>query len=147
MGTRADFYVGRGPRAEWIGSIAWDGYPPGIQPAGAEWLPGQHLFEAETEAEYRLRVAHFFEDRTDVTLPEQGWPWPWDNSETTDYAYAFDDGRVWAHCCCWFDPQGDAPGEDHACPRDGDFPDMSERKNVTLGPRSGVMVFGVRAKE
>lgn len=30
MGTIADFYVGRGPKAEWIGSIAWDGYPDGI---------------------------------------------------------------------------------------------------------------------
>ena len=27
MGTRADFYVGRGDAAEWIGSIAYDGYP------------------------------------------------------------------------------------------------------------------------
>jgi hypothetical protein len=30
MGTRADFYVGRGGQAEWLGSIAWDGYPSGI---------------------------------------------------------------------------------------------------------------------
>lgn len=30
MGTRADFYVGRGESAEWLGSIAWDGYPSGI---------------------------------------------------------------------------------------------------------------------
>ena len=30
MGTRADFYIGRGATAEWIGSIAWDGYPDGI---------------------------------------------------------------------------------------------------------------------
>jgi hypothetical protein len=25
MGTRADFYVGRGPEAEWLGSVAYDG--------------------------------------------------------------------------------------------------------------------------
>jgi hypothetical protein len=29
MGTRADFYVGRGETAEWLGSIAWDGNPGG----------------------------------------------------------------------------------------------------------------------
>ena len=27
MGTRADFYVGRGEKAEWVGSIAMDGVP------------------------------------------------------------------------------------------------------------------------
>lgn len=30
MGTRADFYVGKGPNAEWLGSTAMDGYPEGI---------------------------------------------------------------------------------------------------------------------
>lgn len=30
MSTRADFYVGRGAEAEWIGSISWDGYPDGV---------------------------------------------------------------------------------------------------------------------
>lgn len=31
MGTRADFYVGRGKDAEWIGSVAFDGYPDGFE--------------------------------------------------------------------------------------------------------------------
>ena len=26
MGTRADFYLGEGSAAEWLGSVAWDGY-------------------------------------------------------------------------------------------------------------------------
>ena len=30
MGTRADFYIGKGTDAEWLGSIAWNGYPDGI---------------------------------------------------------------------------------------------------------------------
>ena len=30
MGTRADFYVGKGKDSEWLGSIAWDWYPDGI---------------------------------------------------------------------------------------------------------------------
>ena len=25
MGTRADFYVGVGKKAEWLGNVAWDG--------------------------------------------------------------------------------------------------------------------------
>jgi hypothetical protein len=114
MGTRADFYVGRGETAEWVGSIAWDGYPEGIMPhaaekkrawvdgplmpAAAKWPVGAHLFDATTEQEFRERVARFFEYREDVTLPENGWPWPWENSQTTDYAYAFDGGKVYASC-------------------------------------------------
>jgi hypothetical protein len=34
MGTRADFYVGRGETAEYLGSIAWDGYPDGLMRVG-----------------------------------------------------------------------------------------------------------------
>lgn len=30
MGTRADFYVKRTDHLLWLGSIAWDGYPDGI---------------------------------------------------------------------------------------------------------------------
>ena len=26
MGSRADFYIGEGTEAEWLGSVAWDGY-------------------------------------------------------------------------------------------------------------------------
>jgi hypothetical protein len=79
MGTRADFYVGRGPNAEWIGSIAFDGYPDGITmkteeklpwPEGQEhidWPEGKHLFDATTEAEFRERVERFFQYRDDAT--------------------------------------------------------------------------------
>ncbi len=31
MGTRADFYTGRGQTAQWLGSIAWGGYPVGTE--------------------------------------------------------------------------------------------------------------------
>jgi hypothetical protein len=36
MGTRADFYIaieGETPHLEWLGSIAFDGYPEGIPPS------------------------------------------------------------------------------------------------------------------
>jgi hypothetical protein len=115
MGTRADFYVGRGESAEWLGSIAWDGYPDGID-------------------------------------PEMGWPWPWDDSGTTDYAYAFEDGAVYASSFghAWFRPNPDAPDfgepewDEHGndLGSDATFPNMAERKAVTLGPRSGVIVVG-----
>ena len=81
MGTRADFYVGRGEKAEWIGSIAWDGYPDG--------MPDSLLAATSTEG-YLQEVTDFFKERDDVTLPEDGWPWPWDDSGTTDYSYTLD---------------------------------------------------------
>ena len=163
MGTRADFYVGRGRDAEWLGSIAWDGYPGGIEPKTAEtyqpwpgarmrhqegtWPEGEHLFDATDEQTYRQRVARFFEYRDDVTLPAEGWPWPWGNSQTTDYAYAFDDGTVHASCFgyAWFDPPQAEP--DHDDQKQCEFPDMKDRMNVKFGgPGSGLIVVAADAE-
>jgi hypothetical protein len=141
MGTRADFYMGRGSAAEWLGSIGFDGYPKGID---------RPVLTAGTEDGFRIAVAMFLGGEDTATLPEQGWPWPWDNSSTTDYAYAFDDGRVWASCFghAWFDPlakDDDAEDDDaedrHRGPQ-ADFPDMSARKRVTYGRRSGAIFIG-----
>lgn len=144
MGTRADFYVGRGPDAEWLGSIAWDGYPSGITPHGSTWPKGCGLFDAKTAATFRKRVEEFFRGRDDVTRPEQGWPWPWDDSQTTDYAYAFDGGRVLASSFGgkWFNPRRKQPEDDDA--KVAVFPNMKDRKSVQYsGKRSGLIVVGV----
>lgn len=137
MGTRADFYIGRDLEAVWLGSIGWDGYPEGIP---------DELRGAKTEKDFRRELKKFFIGRTDVTLPDNGWPWPWSDSCTTDYAYAFDNGHVYA--CpfgrawyratwhpneAWYDrhPSGQVV-----------FPDMRARQNVTFGERSGLIVIG-----
>lgn len=133
MGTRADFYVGRGPDAEWLGSIAWDGYPDGID---------RGVLEMAGEASYRLAVLAMLQERDDGTLPEQGWPWPWSTSHTTDYAYAFDEGQVWASCFGhpWFDPKHEEPEHEDAKPTE--LPDMAHRQATTWGKRSGLIVIG-----
>src|SRR5690606_19926111 len=104
MGTRADFYVGRGSDAEWLGSIAWDGYPDGID---------DMVKQATSDAAFRVAVEQFFAGRKDVTRPADGWPWPWDDSCTTDYAYAFDGENVWGSCFggAWFDAREERPEE------------------------------------
>lgn len=79
MGTRADFYIGTGPTAEWIGSITYDGYPDGTP----EWS-----LRAGSEADFRERVEELF-SKVQSTWPSEGWPWPWEDSRTTDYAYAW----------------------------------------------------------
>jgi hypothetical protein len=143
MGTRADFYVGRGSEAEWLGSIALDGYPEGVF---------DHHFaptDCGTVELWREKVAAFLDRDDRATLPEQGWPWPWDDSRTTDYAYAWDDGTIYGsgYGHAWFvvDPAAEEFGEsedDEAGPM-AVFPNMADRKAVTYGPRSGLIVIGL----
>lgn len=149
MGTRADFYAGRGADAEWLGSIAWDGTE----------IPDEILY-AHDEAMFRREVAEFLAGRDDGTKPKDGWPWPWNTSATTDCSYWFFEGKCW-------DVQGKyddtgavyAPFDKDRPEWDGEqdekefyagwlgdkpavaFPDMSPKKRVTFGPRSGVVLF------
>lgn len=142
MGTRADYYVctGDGPEGlEWIGSTAYDGHP--------EWFgrfaPGAR---ARTESGFRRAVAKRCRAE-DGTTPDMGWPWPWDDSTTTDYAYIFNGHRV------FFSNFGRRlltldeviNGAD-----DGDeklkdfFPDMSAKRAIAApgSNRSGILVVG-----
>lgn len=140
MGTRADFYVGRGPQAEWLGSIALDGYPSGV--AHERYPAGQRLLRSLTEAEFRENLSAFFAEKFgQVTKPEQGWPWPWEDSRLTDYAYAFDGGKVWASSFGreWFDPRQPEPDQEGQS-KNAVFPDMKARQRVTLGERSGLII-------
>lgn len=146
MGTRADFYVGKGKSAEWLGSIAWDGYRSGV--AG-------YILKAKTEANYRKAVEVFLKPRDDKRFPKDGWPWPWNDSGTSDCSYWFFDGKCWdAHGAYMAD--GNCGADDVFLPcdvaerkfqdEDGyftkavldtlqtvEYPDMRERKRVTDG--------------
>lgn len=138
MGTRADFYVGKGKTAEWLGSIAWDGYRDGID---------ADLLDARSERVYREKVAAFLTSRDDATMPDRGWPWPWDDSATTDCSYWYADGVVYDEFDGYlFSCQQDMPDLDADGWQEGreriEFPDMSSRKNVTFGKRSGVIILG-----
>lgn len=129
MGTRADFYVGRGDGMEWLGSIGWDGYPEGIPP---------DILEATDEDCFRAAVSEFV-----TTHPEDGWPWPWETSHTTDYSYALDGGKVHATFFghFWFDPLEAMPDEELNV-NSVSFPDMSARTNVSDDPdKSGFIVY------
>lgn len=138
MGTRADFYVGRGKKAEWIGSIACDGYPDGLRDTA--------IFTSTSEPGFREAVAEELAKRDDGTIPEQGWPWPWDDSHTTDYSYAFDDGIVYATNWGyrWFKADGPEPEEEHD-DKQAVFPKMRTEGHAPAGSkRSGVMLFSFK---
>lgn len=140
MGTRGDFYIGRGEDAQWLGSTAWDSYPGGLD---EESDGSRTMLRATTEEEFRAGVEKMASVRSDFTPASNGWPWPWDDSSTTDYAFAFDGGKVWASGFGrpWFlvDPDANHYGE----PVDPDderepstegpapvFPNMRDRQNV-----------------
>ncbi len=130
MGTRADFYVGTGPDAEWLGSLAFDGYRidemQEKHAKGGDNLACWQIKTAKSEDDYRGAVTTLLSiNDDDATLPDQGWPWPWEDSHTTDYAYAFVDG------VCKAFPWG----------KGAEWPNMKDRQNVTLGKRSGTIVF------
>ena len=152
MGTRADFYVGRGKEAEWLGSITWDGYPEGVL---------EHFQNLKDEGSYRAAVRRFFDARDDVTLPEEGWPWPWEDSTTTDFSYAYDDGKIWVSAFGegWHTPE-EIKANELACKAheldpdrnpeppelwgggEVDFPNMKDRTNPDLiRARSGLTIF------
>lgn len=142
MGTRADFYIGRGEHAVWIGSVAWDGYPDGFP---------DRLWNVKTEDEWVDQLRDVVSYRNDFTDPSQGWPWPWDDSATTDYAYAFDDGKVYASSFGhdWFvvNPEVEyygEPSDENWEGRTVVFPNMRDRQNVAFDQRSGALFFRIR---
>lgn len=132
MGTRADFYVGNGESAQWVGSIAWDGYVEGID---------EDVLSANSLDSYLSALGRFFRKRDDVTLPKDGWPWPWETSHTTDCAYCFVDGKTEIYSWgCGPMTREQWENEDYEPPR-AVFPEMSTGSVVLRGPRSGLIVF------
>ena len=139
MGTRFDCYIGRGATAEWIGSGNFDGDPAGT--------PRDYGFEkATTEADFRKAVERFLATEEWATRPEQGWPWSWKDSGMTDYAYMWDGEQVlvssFGHLAIPLATH--SPDAEEATEEGGEvevFPDMTDKKNVTLGRRSGLIVI------
>lgn len=113
MNERADFYVGRGNDAEWLGSITWNGHPKGLafESEGVDLpilgttevtvssfrsLGGTKTLTANTEEHFREGIKELAQSREDFVTPDKGWPWLWPSSALTDYAYAYDAGTVYA---------------------------------------------------
>ncbi len=81
MGTRADFYVIKHEKLEWIGSLYRDGHP---------WnIPTDILIQVNPVMFEELTVE--FLQTKDSAIKSEGdkWPWPWADSRMTDYSYIF----------------------------------------------------------
>lgn len=129
MGTRADFYIQPGEElkeAIYLGSIAWDGYPDGIP---------EDILKAEDTISFGDAVMGFLTKRDDASLSERdGWPWPWEDSRTTDYAYVFEEARVaiYRFGCLLIE----GPGK-----YEGQFPDMTHIQRVRWDQGSGITLL------
>jgi|SRR5882724_5558105 len=138
MGTRADFFIGIGPNAEWIGSTSYDGDPSG-------W--GRKPLSARTEALFRNAIEEMLSDHEAlVTRPSEGWPWPWPDFRTSDYAYAWDPARnsaVVSRGYTWVTPSQMAADPDCLCSgsplRDDEVPDMRKVPKGDILGKSGLM--------
>lgn len=99
MGTRADFWLGRGADAEWLGSIQYDGRPKGLSAP---------LLLACDEEEYRAAVADLLAHREDALHPGSAAApkWSRQRARTIDYSYTFHNAVLWAcrNGSPWFDP-------------------------------------------
>jgi hypothetical protein len=82
MGIKADFYVGIGPEAEWLGSIFKNGDIWHI-PLNILIQVNQIMFE-ELTLDFLKEHDSVIADRGDK------WDHPWADSRLTDYSYIFD---------------------------------------------------------
>lgn len=78
MSTRADFYVKRGDEMEWCGSIQWSGNETAV-PAS--------VTQAVSELDFKEALESMFKNRSDAVKPPERWPWIWESSKLTDFAY------------------------------------------------------------
>ena len=88
MGTRAQFFINDPQdknKREWLGCVAWDGYPDGDIGEVLDW--------ALSEEQFRERVAEIKQKRDDFCDPEKmDFPFPWkDDLFLTDCTYYWDD--------------------------------------------------------
>ncbi|MCR6488299.1 hypothetical protein M8542_36260 [Amycolatopsis sp. OK19-0408] len=87
-----DFYLGRGPDAEWVASID-------LNQCACSSLAA--IERAGTAEEFRRRVERLClmvcRDETGYATspPSSTWQWLWPTSHGTDRTYAFDGGAVW----------------------------------------------------
>jgi len=119
-----DFYV-RSPKSiEWLGSISSDGGVLETICPEITFVTSAHEFRSELK-----RIA----ERDDFILPEEGWPWNWPTSASTDFCYVFTKDQVEVYK---FGRKRSFTEDDtavYSSRKDTWFPDMSSAKStVTL---------------
>lgn len=93
MTTRTDFYLGRGARAAWLGSLQFACHPDNLLK-----LPqGRDVLTATGEAAYRVTLTELLfrwpiEGLGAAHRAHNGWPWRSPTSHSGDWIITYDDG-------------------------------------------------------
>src|SRR6184192_2715234 len=95
MSTKADFYIRQGTHTEWIGSLERDCDPETLKKLSS----GEAVFQSRDVDSYRgsvTRLLNKWEDdqRGFSHFPEDGWPWLWPDSTTSDWGYVLHSDHV-----------------------------------------------------
>jgi len=91
MNIDADFYIGKGKEAEWLGSVSSNGDINTI----ARSSFGQQFLECHTPELFKHFVSNYLHQYRNSVLASQCWPWLWGDSGTTDRSYWFFDDKIW----------------------------------------------------
>lgn len=87
----ADFFWGRGPNAQYLGSVLTAGAPEDIE----VWERFQNLDDENYTAKDFVDEVRDLRHAEHDTPP--AWPWPYATSSETPWAYVFDAGTVYVY--------------------------------------------------
>lgn len=91
MSDSADFYVGLGDSAEWLGSVIQDAHPREME---LRCLLGSSAEDAPTATDYTETTFRDIVGLMADVDPEDGWPWSYPDSGDTDYVYVWNNGSI-----------------------------------------------------
>lgn len=139
MGTRADFYIDNRGDMTWLASMFKDAHP---------WnIPVVVLAQVHPA----MFAENLFDwlDKSGVDYQDTKWPWPWEDSQLTDYSYIMDDerGKVIAYSMrdkIIFDPLKVSVGEDLKSSKIASAVPNFPRLGVGYGPKSSKVIQRVR---
>lgn len=104
MGTRSDFYVKEGDNVVCVRFGSFDGY---------HWHERVDLSAVTTREAFEAMIVA---EGSPKTWEMKWWPWPWETSHITDYAYLFNGDHVEVYAFGHgplppYDPDGDDGGQ------------------------------------
>jgi hypothetical protein len=137
MGTRADFYIDNMGDMTWLGSIYRDGQP---------WNIPIVLLAQVNPAMFAEQLDEYFET---VDNADHKWPWPWEDSQLTDYSYILDceQGKVVGYTMqdkMIFDPLKVSVGEDLSRSKIANAVPNFPKLGVGYGQKSSKTLQGIR---
>ena len=137
MGTRADFYIDNVEGMTWLGSIFRDGQP---------WnIPIVVLVQVNPTM-FTEKLHEYFDI---ADHQDREWPWPWEDSQLTDYSYILDceRGQVVGYTMqekMIFDPLKVGVGEDLSSAKIANAVPNFPRLGVGYGSKSSKTLQGIR---